>query len=250
MKIIGVIPSRWGSTRFPGKSLTPLCGKPLVRWVAEACLRARVLDEVVVATDDTRIAEALSGVAVRVAMTRPDHPSGTDRVAEAAGAGDADVVVNIQGDEPLIDPALIDAVAMKVADDGGWQMSTACAPITDSAELAAPTIVKVVLDAADGALYFSRLPIPFQRDGVADPASGLYQRHIGIYGYRGDFLNKLVRTPPCELEQAEALEQLRALWLGGRIGVVRSQERGIGVDRPEDVAVVERIIRERGLACV
>ena len=248
MSIIGVIPSRWGSTRFPGKSLAPLCGKPLVKWVVEACLRAKTLDAVVGATDEPRIAKAVAGTGARVAMTRPDHPSGTDRVAEAAKAADGDIVVNIQGDEPLIDPGLIDAVAAKLKGDDRWQMATACAPILTMADLMAPTIVKVVLDAEDGALYFSRLPIPCRRDGAPDLASGLYQRHIGIYGYRGAFLKRLVAEPPCALEKAESLEQLRAMWLGGRIGVVRTRELGIGVDRPEDVPVVEALIRERGLA--
>ncbi len=246
MKVIGVIPSRWGSTRFPGKSLVPICGKPLVRWVVEACLKAKTLDEVVVATDEERIAVALKGCGARVVMTREDHPSGTDRVAEAAGAGDDDIVINIQGDEPLIHPDLIDAVASKLKEDDRWQMSTACAPISSMDELMAPTIVKVVLDSFDGALYFSRLPIPCRRDGATELASGLYQRHIGIYGYRGDFLKRLVAEKPCALEKTESLEQLRAMWIGGRIGVVRTKEVGIGVDRPEDVAVVEKLIRESG----
>ena len=247
MKTLGIIPSRWESKRFPGKSLAPICGKPLVLWVVEACLRAKTLDEVIVATDDERIVQALKGSGARVVMTDPEHPSGTDRVAEAAGASDDDIVVNIQGDEPLIDPLLIDAVAEKLKSDARWQMSTACAPIRSRDELLSSTVVKVVLDAADGALYFSRLPIPFRRDGEEDLSCGLYQRHIGIYGYRGDFLQRFVSESPCALETTESLEQLRALWLGGRIGVVRTNEIGLGVDRPEDVNVVERMIRERGL---
>lgn len=248
MKTLGIIPSRWASMRFPGKSLAPICGKPLVAWVVEACLRAKTLDEVVVATDDNRIVQALRGSGARVVMTNPNHPSGTDRVAEAAGASDDDIVVNIQGDEPLIDPDLIDAVAEKLKADKQWQMSTACAPISSCDELLSPSVVKVVLDAEDGALYFSRLPIPFRRDGESDVESGFYQRHIGIYGYRGDFLKRFVSERPCTMETMESLEQLRALWLGARIGVVRTDEIGLGVDRPEDVTVVERIIRERGLA--
>lgn len=248
MRVIGVIPSRWGSTRFPGKSLVPICGKPLVRWVVDACLKAKTLDEVVVATDEVRIADALKGCGARIAMTRADHPSGTDRVAEAACADADDIVVNIQGDEPLINPDLIDAVAAKLKHEDCWQMSTACAPITSMEDLLATTIVKVVLDSFDGALYFSRLPIPFKRDGEADLHSGLYQRHIGIYGYRGGFLKRLVGEKPCALEKSESLEQLRAMWIGGRIGVVRTTEIGIGVDRPEDVAVIEKLIRQNGLA--
>lgn len=250
MRTIAVIPSRFGSTRFPGKSLAPLCGKPLVRWVAEAVLRARTVDEVLVATDDERIAAAVEGTGARAVMTPSDLPSGTDRVAVAAQAAPEDVVVNVQGDEPLIDPALVDAVADKLRLDaaGRFQMSTACAPIRTAEELAAPTVVKVVLDAEDGALYFSRFAIPFRRDGAADPATGLWQRHVGIYGYRGAFLARMVATPPCALEKSESLEQLRALWLGGRIGVVRTRELGVGVDRPEDLATVEALLRARGVA--
>ena len=248
MKTIGVIPSRYGSSRVPGKSLAPICGKPLVRWVAEACLRAKTLDEVIVATDDERIAAAVEGTGARAVMTPSDLPSGTDRVAAAANAAPDDVVVNIQGDEPLIDPALIDRVASVLRDDPALAMSTACAPIRSADELAAPTVVKVVLAANGDALYFSRLPIPFRRDGAPDLSSGLYRRHIGIYGYRGAFLREFVAAPPCPLEKCESLEQLRALHLGARIRVVETDELGIGVDRPEDVATVEALIRQRGLA--
>ena len=245
MRIIGVIPSRWGSTRFPGKSLELISGKPLVRWVAEACKRAKRLDEVLVATDDVRIAKALEGTGVRAVMTPSDLPSGTDRVAVAAQAGPDDLVINIQGDEPLINPELIDAIAEKLLTDSSCEMATACAPIRTMEELAARTIVQVVMDRYDRALYFSRLPIPCRRDGEQDLKSGLYQRHIGIYGYRGAFLAKMVAEKPCDLEKCEGLEQLRALWMGARIGVVRTNEVGIGVDRPEDIAVIEEIIKQR-----
>jgi 3-deoxy-manno-octulosonate cytidylyltransferase (CMP-KDO synthetase) len=244
MRVIGVIPSRWGSTRFPGKSLHPICGKPLVQWVAEAAQRSQTLDEVLVATDDHRIADALKGVA-RVVMTRSDHPSGTDRVAEAAQAGDDDIIVNIQGDEPLIEPALIDALVGRMKDGRGWEMATAACPITSAKDLAARTVVKTVLARDGGALYFSRLPIPCRRDGEADLSSGLYLRHLGIYAYRGDFLKRLVNEPPCQLEQAECLEQLRALYIGGRIAVIMTDSAGVGVDTPEDVAQVEAVLRDR-----
>ena len=244
MRVIGVIPSRWGSTRFPGKSLHPLCGKPLVQWVVEAVKRARSLDEVMVATDDVRIAEAVQGF-VKVAMTRPDHPSGTDRVAEAAEPDDDDVVINIQGDEPLIDPALIDELVARMKADPGWSMATAACPIRSMRDLEARTVVKVVLARDGGALYFSRLPIPCRRDGEPDLGSGLYLRHLGIYAYRGAFLKRLVGEPPCALEKTESLEQLRALYLGGRIAVIRTEDQGVGVDTPGDVAAVEAILRER-----
>jgi 3-deoxy-manno-octulosonate cytidylyltransferase (CMP-KDO synthetase) len=245
MRTIGVIPSRWGSTRFPGKSLHPISGKPLVQWVVEAVKRARSLDEVIVATDDSRIADAVGGLA-KVAMTRPDHPSGTDRVAEAAQASDDDVVINIQGDEPLIDPALIDALAARMRADQGWAMATAACPIRSMRDLEARTVVKVVLARDGGALYFSRLPIPCRRDGEPDLGSGLYLRHLGIYAYRGAFLKRLVAEPPCALEKAESLEQLRALYLGGRIAVIQTEDQGVGVDTPADVAAVEAILAKRG----
>lgn len=244
MRVIGVIPSRWGSTRFPGKSVYPLCGKPLVQWVVEAVQRATLLDEVIVATDDPRIAEIVHGFA-RVAMTRPDHPSGTDRVAEAAQPQDDDIVINIQGDEPLINPALIDALALRMKADSGWAMATAATPIQSRRDLEARTVVKVVMDREDGALYFSRLPIPCRRDGEADLTSGLYWRHLGIYAYRGAFLKRLVAEPPCLLEKTESLEQLRALYIGGRIAVIKTEELGVGVDTPEDVPAVEAILRAR-----
>lgn len=248
MRVIGVIPARWGSTRFPGKSLHPIFGKPLVCWVVEAVQRARRLDDVLVATDDERIAEPVRAMGVRVAMTDPGHPSGTDRVAEAAKAGDEDVVINIQGDEPLIDPALIDALAAKMTEGRRWEMATAACPIGEARELASTSVVKVVLDHDDAALYFSRLPIPCRRDGPADLGSGLYFRHLGIYAYRGAFLNRLVREPPCALERTEMLEQLRALYLGARIAVIRTGPMGVGVDTPEDVGYLEAELRRRGLA--
>ena len=244
MRVIGVIPSRWGSTRFPGKSLFPLCGKPLVQWVVEAVQRASSLDEVLVATDDRRIADAVSGF-VNVVMTRADHPSGTDRVAEAARAEDDDVVINIQGDEPLIDPGLIDGLAARMRDDPGWAMATAACPIRSVSDLEARTVVKVVLAQDGGALYFSRLPIPCRRDGEPDLASGLYLRHLGIYAYRGAFLKRLVKEPPCALERTESLEQLRALYLGGRIAVIRTEDQGVGVDTPADAAAVEELLKRR-----
>ncbi len=242
--IIGVIPSRWGSTRFPGKPLQPILGRPLIQWVVEAVKRAKRLDRVLVATDDERIRAAV-GDTCEVVMTASDLPSGTDRVAVAAQAGAEDIVINIQGDEPLMDPALIDALAERMLRTGE-EMATAACPIRSHEQLMARTVVKAILREDDSAIYFSRLPIPCRRDGEPDLASGLYWRHLGIYAYRGDFLAKLIATPPCALEQAESLEQLRALWLGGRIGIIRTEDEGVGVDTPEDVAIVEELLRKRG----
>ena len=247
MRTVGVIPARWGSTRFPGKSLHPICGRPLVVWVAEAVRRAPGLDEVIVATDDARIAAAVRDTGVSVVMTHPDLPSGTDRVAAAAQPADDDIIVNIQGDEPLIDPGLIEALAARLRTDAAYQMATAACPIRTSRELEARTVVKVVCDADGGALYFSRLPIPCRRDGEPDLQSDLYLRHVGIYAYRGAFLKRLVQEPPCALERTESLEQLRALYIGGRIAVLRTAHSGCGVDIPEDVAIVEAEMRKRGI---
>ncbi len=243
MAVIGVIPSRWGSTRFPGKPLQPILGKPLILWVVEAVRKAKRLDRILVATDDERIRDAV-GDACEVVMTASDLPSGTDRVAVAAQANPEDIVINIQGDEPLMDPALIDALAERMITTGE-EMATAACPIRTMENLMARTVVKVILKADDSAIYFSRLPIPCRRDGEPDLASGLYWRHLGIYAYRGDFLAKLIATPPCTLETTESLEQLRALYLGGRIGVIRCEDEGVGVDTPEDVAVVEKLLQER-----
>ena len=255
MKTYGIIPSRFGSSRFPGKPLAMLAGKPLVAWVVEAVKKAKSLDEVFVATDDERIVKAVEeygGVAV---MTPSELPSGTDRIACAAdralrsrgegGFGDDDILVNIQGDEPLIDPKLIDELVAKLKDGKGFEMATAVTPIKSAADYMAKTVVKVVLDRDDGALYFSRAPIPCDRDHEPDLSSGLYVRHLGIYAYRGGFLKRYIAEPPCALEKTEKLEQLRALWMGARIAVVKTADEGVGVDTPEDAKRVEKILLER-----
>lgn len=247
--VVAVIPSRYGSTRLPGKSLINLCGKPLVQWVYERTRQARHLDRVVVATDDGRIADAVRGFGGEVVMTRADHPSGTDRIAEAVQELDAGVIINVQGDEPLIDPGLIDQLARALSAEGGWDMGTAATPIRETAELANPAVVKVVWDRDHRALYFSRSAIPHVRDaapGKVEP--GLHWRHIGLYGYRRAFLERMVQEPPCPLELAEKLEQLRALHLGARMLVLRTDHVGLGVDTPEDVPRAEAALRAAGLA--
>ena len=246
MKTLGIIPSRYGSSRFPGKPLANLAGKPLVAWVVEAVKKAKSLDDVIVATDDARIVEAVEMHGGRAVMTPSELPSGTDRIACAAGAfDDDDILVNVQGDEPLIDPALIDRLVARMKEDVKWDMATAVTPIRSAADLAARSVVKVVLDRDDGALYFSRCPIPCDRDRDPDVACGLYVRHLGIYAYRGGFLKRFVAEPPCALERTEKLEQLRALWMGGRIAVIRTEDEGVGVDTPEDAARVAELLRAR-----
>ena len=247
MKILGIIPSRYASSRFPGKPLALLCGKPLVSWVVEAASRAKRLDGVIVATDDDRIRAAVEANGGRAAMTHSDLPSGTDRIACAAGDfADDDILVNIQGDEPLIAPELIDALVSRLRDDARWDMSTAVTPIRSPADLAAKSVVKVVIDRDGGALYFSRSLIPCDRDHEPDLSGGGYLRHLGIYAYRGGFLRRFVAEPPCALELTEKLEQLRALWMGGRIAVIRTEEEGVGVDTPEDAVRVAELLRMRG----
>lgn len=251
MKTYGIIPSRFGSSRFPGKPLAILAGKPLVAWVVEAVKKANGLDEVLVATDDQRIVEAVEASGGIAVMTPSELPSGTDRIACAATNflgrefDDDDILVNIQGDEPLIDPKLIEDLAAKLKDSRKFDMATAVTPIKSIADYNAKTVVKVVLDRDDGAMYFSRAPIPCDRDHEIDLSSGLYVRHLGIYAYRGGFLKRYIAEPPCALEQTEKLEQLRALWMGAKIAVVRTDDEGVGVDTPEDAERVAKILAAR-----
>jgi 3-deoxy-manno-octulosonate cytidylyltransferase (CMP-KDO synthetase) len=245
MNILGIIPARHASTRFPGKPLHPIAGKPLIQRVVEQCRKAKSLTDVIVATDDERIAEVARRLC-RVEMTRADHPSGTDRIAEVAGRCGCDAVVNVQGDEPLMDPAVIDAVAGALS---GEEMSTAAAPIRDPDELDNPNVVKVVVSTRGRALYFSRRTIPYLREAAARPAveqsaAFPFLKHLGIYGYRRETLLRLVTFPVSPLESAEKLEQLRALENGIAISVVRVDYESIGVDVPEDVARVEARISE------
>jgi 3-deoxy-manno-octulosonate cytidylyltransferase (CMP-KDO synthetase) len=243
VKILGIIPARYASTRFPGKPLHPIAGKPLIQHVVEQCRKAKSLADVIVATDDERIA-AVARQFCRVEMTRADHPSGSDRIAEVAARCECDAVVNVQGDEPLMDPDVIDAVVGALAQH---EMSTAATAIRDVAEYGNPNVVKVVTGADGRALYFSRRTIPFLRDGIAKPAAEQmaafpFLKHLGIYGYRRETLLRLVKFPVSPLENAEKLEQLRALENGIAIGVVRVNYESIGVDMPDDVARVEAIL--------
>jgi len=247
MRVVGVIPSRWASTRLPGKSLIPLCGKPLVQWVVERARQATRLDELIVATDDERIRAVVASLGVPVVLTAPDHPSGTDRIAEAIRGRRADIVVNIQGDEPLIDPKLIDQLALELVEQPDWDMATVATPLTEPDDLLSRSITKVVWNQAGQALYFSRAAIPCLRDPLRVPSGLIYYRHVGIYAYRKAFLDRMVATPPCVMEQAEGLEQLRALDLGARIKVIVAPYEGLGVDVPEDVPRAEAALRRAGL---
>ena len=232
-RILGVIPARFASSRFPGKALAPLAGKPIVQHVYERASQARYLSKLVIATDDDRIAKAARSFGAQVQMTRPDHLSGTDRVAEAASSDHAKVIVNIQGDEPLIDPEAIDAAALALLDDPELHMATLKKRIEIAAEIDNPNVVKVVSNLAGDAIYFSRRPIPYLRDGTQS-GTVLY-KHIGLYVYRREFLLAYSELPVGPLEQAERLEQLRAIENGYRIRVVETEYESLGVDTPEDL---------------
>jgi 3-deoxy-manno-octulosonate cytidylyltransferase (CMP-KDO synthetase) len=244
VKIAGIIPARYASTRFPGKPLHLIAGKPLIQHVVEQCQKAGSLSEVIVATDDTRIWEVVQNFC-RVEMTRPDHPSGSDRIAEVVQRCDCDAAVNIQGDEPFIDPSVIDAVAGALA---GAEMSTAATRIRHESEFDNPNVVKVVVNAAGHALYFSRRTIPYVRAAASGSVSEQlaafpFLKHLGIYGYRRAALLRLVNYPVSPLEDAEKLEQLRALDHGIPMAVVTVDYDSIGVDVPADAERVEKLLK-------
>ncbi len=241
-EVIAIIPARWASTRFPGKPLVKLHGKPLVQHVWERASRAKRVGRIIIATDDMRIAEAAFDFGAEVALTSPKHPTGTDRLAEVAKQlKSASIVLNVQGDEPDIAPSTIDRLAQALQDDPKLGMVTAANPLTDPADVQDPNVVKVVTDLAGRALYFSRSVIPHDRDG----RGGIkYLRHQGIYGYRRKVLLAFVKWKPTPLEKAEKLEQLRALEHGIAIGVIVVRRESVGVDVPGDVAKAERALRK------
>ncbi|MGB6221913.1 3-deoxy-manno-octulosonate cytidylyltransferase [Haloferula sp.] len=239
--ITGILPARWGSSRFPGKPLHLIAGKPLIQHVWERCSRCMRLDDLLIATDDERIFSAAEAFGARAVMTSSEHPTGTDRIAEAiASLPGTTHVVNIQGDEPLIDPELIDELAATMANEPDLDMATAANPL-DPADPAVndPNVVKVVTTLDGRALYFSRSPLPFFRNPVQDLP---VLRHKGIYAYRRTFLERFVTWPPSPLEQAESLEQLRALENGASIKVLTTTDTSPGVDTPEQAREIERLL--------
>ncbi len=247
-EFVVVIPARYASTRLPGKALADIAGKPMVVHVAQRAMASGATD-VVVATDDQRIAAAVAAHGIPFAMTRADHPSGTDRISEVVaqrGWPDATLVVNVQGDEPRLPPELIQLVAGRLADHADAAIATACHPIHTAVEMLDPNAVKVVMSREGYALYFSRAPIPWPRDAFAASRESLPQglpvyRHLGLYAYRAQFLREYVRLEPSPLERYEALEQLRALWHGYRIVcAITDQAPEPGVDTPEDLERARR----------
>jgi 3-deoxy-manno-octulosonate cytidylyltransferase (CMP-KDO synthetase) len=245
MKIVAVIPARYASTRFPGKPLASICGKPMIQRVYENAKRCAVIDRVVVATDSAEIARAVQSFGGEMCMTSDRHKTGTDRIAEAAQALEADFIVNVQGDEPLLQPQTIDLAVQPLLADERISMGTLKARIKTEQDMENHNIVKVVTDVRGRALYFSRSAIPFFRSRLTGAA--MY-RHVGLYVYRRDFLFHLTSLPQTELEKAECLEQLRALENGFNIHVAETDYEPIGVDVPGDIATVENFLYKQGIA--
>ena len=248
--ITAVIPARYGSTRFPGKALALIQGKPMVQWVYERTSRSALVQRVIVATDDDRILQAVEAFGGEAVMTSARHTTGTDRIAEVARSLSCDIVVNVQGDEPLIEPAMIDEAVGPLAAQSGIVMGTIARRISDPREIGDPNVVKVVVDGQGYALYFSRAPIPWDRDRWTETAphaaSGVHLKHIGLYVYRRDFLLSYAAMRPTPLEETEKLEQLRALERGHRIRVVVTEHESFGVDIPDDLSKILQRITEKG----
>lgn len=245
MKIAAVIPARYESTRFRGKPLATICGKTMLQWVYEAAKGCKLIDQIIIATDNHEIRRAGESFGAKVCMTDPAHATGTDRVAEAAGNLDARIIVNIQGDEPLLTPEAISEAVTPLLEDEAIPLGTLKTRIDDEGDLNNANVVKVVTDAHDFALYFSRSPIPFIKNkNTAVPVF----RHIGLYVFRKDFLLTFTRLPQTALEKAESLEQLRALEHGYRIKAPTTSYKPLGVDTPEDLKRVENILRNKSKA--
>ncbi len=242
MKIVGIVPARYASVRFPGKPLAPLAGKPMLLHVLEAARAARKVSRVAVATDDERIAAAVRGAGGEAILTSPHAASGTDRLAEAARSIPADVYVNIQGDEPMMSPRNIDRAVEALLDSENREIATLAIPMPP-ADASDPNTVKVAVARDGRALYFSRAPIPFPRSGA--PA---YRKHLGLYAYRAAALAELAALPPSPLEKTESLEQLRWLEAGYDIWVAQALSDSIGVDTPEDLARVEELLRKEAVS--
>ena len=249
LKVLAVIPARYASERFPGKVIASLAGKPLVVHTYERTSRARLVSETVVATDDERVVQAVAPFGVKTVMTRSGHSTGTDRIAEVAEDSDADIIVNVQADEPLVEPSLIDSTIQPLLEDPDLPMATARHALHDPALIADPNCVKVVCDANHRALYFSRSPIPFLRDSGHDPLTeAVYWQHIGLYVFRREFLLEYAKMRPTPLERYEKLEQLRALEHGYRIAVVDADAPCVGVDTPEDLERAEQVLEARRIS--
>jgi len=240
MKAVAIIPARYHSTRFPGKALAKLLNKPLIQWVWEAVNNSNLFDQVMVATDSVKIKEVVDNFGGIAILTSKEHQSGTDRIAEVAESLDSDIIVNVQGDEPLINQKVLSSL-LKIFEDSSIQIASLMTKIKDLKQLSNPNLVKVVVDNISNALYFSRSVIPYNRDNI--PLVDYWQ-HIGVYAYRRNALMRLVKLPSGKLEQAEKLEQLRALENGIPIKMIKTEYNGIGVDTPEDLLKLESLLKE------
>ena len=245
MKVIAVIPARYSSTRFPGKPLALILGKPMIQWVWERALSVPGLSRVVVATDDDRIAAAVAAFGGEAVMTSPRCPSGSDRVWEAIQSEDCDLVLNLQGDEPALNPSAITALVAAMEADGRAQMGTLVTPLRERADYENPNVVKAVLDEAGRCLFFSRSPVPFLRG--RDFGQAELWRHVGVYAFRKVFLKAFVSWPKGRLEEAESLEQLRALEHGAFVLATNVDWPGCSVDMPDDIAAAEEFLRRERL---
>ncbi|HAG50242.1 MAG: 3-deoxy-manno-octulosonate cytidylyltransferase [Deltaproteobacteria bacterium GWC2_42_51] len=258
MKVVAIIPARYASSRLKGKALLTIADKSMIQHVYERAKKASLVNNVIVATDDKKIFDAVEGFAGKAAMTSIQHRTGTDRIAEVAAKMDADIIINVQGDEPLIEPEMIDEAIRPLLQSSDILMSTLKKKITDEDELINPNIVKVVTDKEGFAIYFSRFPIPYVRAGsqklvvseanpseVRSQKKDIHYKHIGLYVYRKDFLLKFAKMKPTPLEEAEKLEQLRALENGYKIKVIETQYSSIGVDTQEDLERVRRIVSSK-----
>ena len=243
-EVVVVIPARYGSTRLPGKALVQLAGKPMVQRVYERAKMAQTVKRVVVATDDQRILEAVEAIGGEARMTRSDHRTGTERIAEVAVHDPAQIFVNVQGDEPLIDPAAIDMAVGALLEEPAAQLSTVATPIRHAADIMDPNVVKTVLDFEGNALYFSRAPIPWIRD-TQQKVHVKYWKHLGLYAFQREALLEYPTLPHGELEKIEQLEQLRWLENGWRMRVAEVAHDSVSVDVPEDVVRVERLLQEQ-----
>jgi 3-deoxy-manno-octulosonate cytidylyltransferase (CMP-KDO synthetase) len=243
-EVLAVIPARYASSRFRGKPIASIAGRPMIQHVADRVKRAQCVSRVVIATDDARIQAAVKDFGGEAVRTRSDHRSGTDRVAEVAAHIPADIYVNVQGDEPLVDPATIDSLVSAMIDEDSVQISTPCSAITTPNDIMDPNIVKVVRNFDGDALYFSRAPIPWVRDR-GERVAAQHWKHLGLYAYRRDALLDFPTLPPGELERLEQLEQLRWLENDYRIRVVETEYDAISVDVPADLERVEKILREK-----
>ncbi|MBU1998582.1 MAG: 3-deoxy-manno-octulosonate cytidylyltransferase [Candidatus Omnitrophica bacterium] len=244
MEVVGVIPARYSSTRFAGKVLVNLLGKPMIQHVWERSKKAKLLDELIIACDDEKVASVAREFGAKVVMTAKAHVSGTDRIAEVINPLDVKVVINIQGDEPLIHPTMIDNVAGALLEDKALNMATLMRRIENINDINDPHVVKVVVDKDGFAMYFSRAPIPMRAEN-SDIASPVYYKHIGLYGYTKDFIFVYKNLAVSNLERIEKLEQLRVLEEGYKIKVIETRYDTIGVDTPEDLAKVEEYLRDK-----